>query len=87
MATAVDKPSKFRVPGMPEAINRLCSGHPDASVVVQRMASRNPLVQMPPLGTQLVDEEALRLIKQWIAEDLTPSASGAGQQKQPGGGR
>jgi hypothetical protein len=42
------------------------------------MASRNPLVQMPPLGTQLVDEEALRLIKQWIAEDLTPSASAAG---------
>jgi len=78
MATVVDKPSKFRVPGMPEAINRLCSGHPDASVVVQRMASRNPLVQMPPLGTQLVDEEALRLIKRWIAEDLTPSASAAG---------
>jgi hypothetical protein len=77
MATAVDKPSKFRVPGMPDAVNRLCSGHPDASVVVQRMASRNPLVQMPPLGTQLVDEEALRLIKRWIAEDLTPSAAPA----------
>lgn len=77
MATAVDKPSKFRVPGMPEAINRLCAGHPDASVVVQRMASRNPLVQMPPLGTQLVDEDALRLIRRWIAEDLTPSASAA----------
>ena len=81
MATAVDKPSKFRVPGMPEAVNRLCSGHPDASVVVQRMASRNPLVQMPPLGTQLVDEEALALIKRWIAEDLTPAekTSHAGQ--------
>jgi hypothetical protein len=78
MATAVDKPSKFRIPGMPDAVNRLCSGHPDASVVVQRMASRNPLVQMPPLGTQLVDEEALRLIKRWIAEDLTPLASAAG---------
>jgi hypothetical protein len=66
---------------MPEAVNRLCSGHPDASVVVQRMASRNPLVQMPPLGTQLVDEEALALIKRWIAEDLTPAekTSHAGQ--------
>jgi hypothetical protein len=33
---------------------------------------------MPPLGTQLVDEEALALIKRWIAEDLTPSASSTG---------
>jgi hypothetical protein len=80
LATAVDKPSKFRVPGMPDAINRLCSGHPDTSVVVQRMSSRNPLVQMPPLGTHLVDEEAVALIRRWIAEDLSPpSASSAGE--------
>jgi hypothetical protein len=37
------------------------------------MASRNPLVQMPPLGTRIVDEDAVRLIRRWIAEDLAVS--------------
>jgi len=27
-------------------------------------------VQMPPLGTRLVDDEAVSLIRRWIAEDL-----------------
>jgi hypothetical protein len=34
------------------------------------MATRNPLVQMPPLGSRLVDDEAVDLIRRWIAEDL-----------------
>jgi hypothetical protein len=42
-------------------------------VVVARMASRHPLVQMPPLGSRIVDEEALQLIRRWIAEDLGPT--------------
>jgi hypothetical protein len=80
LLTSVGKPSKFKVPGAPEAIERLCAGHPDASVVVHRMASRNPLVQMPPLGTHVVDEEALRLIRRWIAEDLAPGVSARSEE-------
>jgi hypothetical protein len=82
LVTAVGKPSKFKVPGMPDAIERLCAGHPDTSVVVQRMSSRNPVVQMPPLGTHIVDDDAVNLIRRWIAEDLAPSAAVAGEGRQ-----
>jgi hypothetical protein len=34
------------------------------------MSSRRPSSQMPPLGTSVVDTEALALIRAWIAEDL-----------------
>jgi hypothetical protein len=49
----------------------IAAGHPDDSLLVQRMASRDPREQMPPLGTQAVDTAGLALIRQWIARDLT----------------
>jgi len=80
LATALGRASRFRVPGAADTVERLCAGHPELSVIVARMSSRHPLVQMPPLGTRLVDEEAVTLIKRWIAEDLgmaaTTTASG-----------
>jgi hypothetical protein len=33
-----------------------------------RISSRSSALQMPPLGTELVDEEAVSLLKRWIAE-------------------
>lgn len=33
-----------------------------------RVSSRNPQKQMPPLGTRLIDVEALALLERWIAE-------------------
>lgn len=71
IGTTVGRPSHFQIPDEPEAIERVRVGHPDTSVLVGRMASRNPLVQMPPLGTRIVDEEALALIRRWITEDLS----------------
>jgi mono/diheme cytochrome c family protein len=65
--TAVGRPSHFQVPG---AKLRLSPGNPDASVLVARMSSRNPVAQMPPLGTHVVDDEGVRLIRKWITEDL-----------------
>ena len=41
-------------------------GAADASVLTLRMRSRNPRVQMPPLGTAVPDTEALALIERWI---------------------
>jgi hypothetical protein len=42
-------------------------GDPDASKVVKRMATRaGGLNQMPPLGTEQVDERGLSLIREWI---------------------
>ena len=70
LLTAFERPSKFRPSTWIGAAERLCAGGPDVSVLVVRMSSRHPLVQMPPLGTRLVDEEAVRLIRRWVAEDL-----------------
>src|SRR5918993_128381 len=33
-----------------------------------RIASRSPALQMPPLGTELIDDEAVRLLYRWIEE-------------------
>jgi hypothetical protein len=70
LLTSVGQPSRFKVPTAADAVERVCAGQPEKSVLVARMASRHPLVQMPPLGTRLVDEEAVSLIRRWIAEDL-----------------
>jgi mono/diheme cytochrome c family protein len=82
LLTAVGQPSKFKVPGDADTIERVCAGRPDRSVVVARMASRHPLVQMPPLGSRIVDEEAMQLIRRWIAEDLGPPASTSPAEEQ-----
>lgn len=68
--TAVGQLSKFKVPAAADTVERVCAGHPERSVLMARMSSRYPLVQMPPLGTKIVDEDAIKLIRQWIAEDL-----------------
>jgi len=56
-------PGQFRMAG---GTARLAPGHPDASVIALRMRSREPLQQMPPLGTSEVDFEAMSLIARWI---------------------
>ena len=57
------------------------AGDPDRSVLAFRMESRNPVSQMPPVGSQLVDEEAVALIRRWIAEDLGATINKTGEQK------
>ena len=55
----------------------IAPGNPDASVILRRMQSRNPLVQMPPLGTLAADRDAIALIRAWIATDLTDDKESA----------
>jgi uncharacterized repeat protein (TIGR03806 family) len=43
-------------------------GHPERSILLYRMRSTDPGVMMPELGRQLVDERAVALIDEWIAE-------------------
>ena len=48
---------------------------------MQRISSRYPALQMPPLGTALVDEAAVELLRRWILEadetrDITPPEKG-----------
>jgi hypothetical protein len=49
-------------------IARIAPGQPDQSGLLQRMASRHAALQMPPLGTSLVDDEAVALLRRWISE-------------------
>lgn len=43
-------------------------GKPDESILVYRMAENDPEIRMPELGRSIQHEEAVVLIRQWIAE-------------------
>ncbi|MCC6622114.1 MAG: hypothetical protein IT385_12700 [Deltaproteobacteria bacterium] len=74
LATTVDAPGRWLVPGVPPEGSRVVApGDPARSALYQRMRSRRPLSQMPPLGTALPDAEALALIQAWITHDLAPA--------------
>lgn len=69
VATAVGVASRFRPRGMaPDggAPVRIRAGRPEESVLFARMGARDPLTQMPPLGTHAADDEALALVAAWI---------------------
>ena len=66
-------PGSFPVPGQPES-RILSPGHPERSALLHRLASRNPVSQMPPLGTVRVDRAAVDHLRRWIA-DLPPVPS------------
>jgi hypothetical protein len=69
VASTVGRPVKKPAPGQsPGAVLRVAPGHPERSALTERMGSRWAALQMPPLGTELVDEDALSLVRQWIAE-------------------
>ncbi|MXQ09993.1 hypothetical protein [Microvirga makkahensis] len=85
IATAVGQPVRGHVPGQaPDAKLRIEPGQPERSVLLRRMSSRNPLVQMPPVGTVVPDDEAIRLVAQWIRdlESPVPSAEASGKSAQ-----
>jgi hypothetical protein len=71
-SAAVGRPTRYRIADAPGGSVWLRPGAPSASAVVDRMASRSAVAQMPPLGTKLVDEEAVALLRRWIEEDLRP---------------
>ncbi len=73
-AAGIGWPSRFQLPGVAPGRSRwIDPGVPSSSAVVERMASRNPIVQMPPLASKVVDEEAVALLRGWIEEDLRPT--------------
>ena len=53
--------------------NRVAGGDAEKSLLRKRMGSRHPLLQMPPLASRVVDQQALALVTEWIREDLAPS--------------
>jgi hypothetical protein len=74
-ATALGNAARFRLPGhSTETALRLAAGDPASSLIYRRASSREPALQMPPLGTKTPDAEALALIEAWIREDLASPA-------------
>ncbi len=45
----------------------LVPGRPDESILIYRLESTAPKVSMPALGRDVVHEEGVRLLRQWIA--------------------
>jgi hypothetical protein len=71
METVIGHRSKYQIPELEvDQSYRILPGDPSRSTIIYRMATRNPYRQMPPLGTKIIDEEALDLITKWIQEDL-----------------
>jgi hypothetical protein len=69
LASTVGQPVRKPAPGQsPDAVLRVEPGHPDRSGLMQRVSSRSPSLQMPPLGTELIDDEAVHLLYRWIEE-------------------
>jgi hypothetical protein len=75
LSTTLETPASFR--SSSTSTLRIEPGAPDSSVLFQRLASRNPYVQMPALGTHAVDTRAVDLLRDWIALDLDPNTSAA----------
>lgn len=76
LPTVIGHPSKYSIPGLPDGESyRVLPGDTTRSSLVYRMRSRNPVRQMPPLGTKIADEEAIHLISDWILTDLVREVS------------
>lgn len=65
----VDGESRYRARGASDA-RHVVPGDPQAGTLLARMRSRDPRIQMPPLGTAQPDLEAIALIERWIRNDL-----------------
>ena len=75
LRSMIDGRSRFRGHGLGNDAPLIASGNPQASVLIARMRSRNPNTQMPPIGTQAPDVEALALLERWIAEKSSRKSS------------
>lgn len=54
---------------------RVVPGHPETSVLWERLATTNPYTRMPPLGVHVVDDEGAALVERWIRSDLAPKTA------------
>ena len=76
LRSMIDAGGRFRPHGASEAARLVTPGRPETSVLIARVRSRNPQTQMPPIGTRLIDNEALAVLERWISEkSSTPEES------------
>lgn len=76
LSTAFRRPLARSPAGiLPGTEFRISPGDPQLSAIPQRMATRAAALQMPPIGTARIDEDAVELINRWIAEARIPRLS------------
>lgn len=46
---------------------RVAPGQPDQSAIIARMSVRHSMDQMPPLATEVVDDQGVQTVRTWIA--------------------
>ena len=69
-STPLEKMKLLEVPpvhhrfDLPDA-RLVAPGHPERSILLHRLAKRGP-GQMPQLATSLIDEQAVKLVEEWI---------------------
>ncbi len=81
-ALAIGHSSRVAAPGVAPADSFwIAPGAPARSTVATRMASRSPVNQMPPLGSLVVDEQAVALVTAWIRDDLAISPPSHAQEE------
>jgi hypothetical protein len=68
LRSLIEAPGRYRIAGADTPMRIVSPGDAHASVLPLRMRSRDPRVQMPPLGTSIPDTEAIALIERWINE-------------------
>jgi len=73
LPSALAQPAHYRPAGAAVAAI-LAPGDDGESLLVRRLGTRDPLLQMPPLGTRAVDGEALALVAAWIRSELAAPA-------------
>ena len=82
--SAETDPAKLGVCKAPVATGRgsgnlqydIVPGQPDQSILIYRMISTEPEIRMPELGRNLVHEEGLALMREWIAAMSGACANG-----------
>lgn len=72
--SALAQPAHYQPAGAAVA-SILAPGDDGESLLVRRLGTRDPLLQMPPLGTRAVDGEALALVAEWIRSELAAPAA------------
>jgi hypothetical protein len=85
LASTIGHPIRKAAPSQsPDARLRVVPGDPGRSALLERVGSRYPALQMPPLGTVLVDEQAVSLLRLWVAEiEKEGGEYGTNHQRRP----
>jgi len=80
IATTINKRGHWVVPEAPEASRVVNPGHPESSTLVRRIKSRRPISQMPPIGTVVVDRDAVDLLTSWVQDNAAEIAARCASQ-------